>query len=79
MYQKQQSRDTEVMFEITKHIGTISVSPSGWRKELNIVRWNEGSEKYDIRDWDETHTKLSRGITLRQDELETLKTILAEL
>lgn len=78
MYQKKVS-DTEVTFEITKHIGTISVSPSGWRKELNLIKWNEGIEKYDIRDWDEEHRKMSRGVTLNENELIALKTILTEL
>ncbi len=41
--------DREVRFEILEHIGIISIHPTGWNKELNIVSWNGGQPKYDIR------------------------------
>ena len=43
-----------------------------WTKELNLVSWNDRPAKYDIRDWDENHEKMSRGITLSEDELQKL-------
>ena len=64
-----------VAYEIKKNIGVISEGKAGWKKELNIVKWS-GSEKYDIRSWDEDHEKCSKGITLDQDELEALYGIL---
>lgn len=41
---------------------------TGWSKELNIVSWNGGQPKVDIRDWDENHERMSRGVTLTKDE-----------
>ena len=41
-------------------------------KELNIVSWNDQPPKYDIRDWDEQHERMSRGITLTKQELESV-------
>ena len=58
-----------VTFEIKEHIGIISENDSGWNKELNIVSWNGGTPKYDIRDWDIDHERMSKGITLMDREL----------
>lgn len=56
--------DREVRFDIVEQIGVISRHSTGWQKELNLVAWNGGQPKFDIRDWDESHEHMSRGITL---------------
>ena len=61
--------DREVRFEILEQIGVISTHPTGWNKELNVVSWNGGQPKYDIRDWDLDHEHMSRGITLTEKEM----------
>ena len=61
--------DRDITFEIIEEIGIISTVDTGWTKELNLVRWNGGIAKYDIRDWDPSHTRMSRGITLKEDEM----------
>lgn len=64
-------------FEITEHIGNLGMSPTtGMTKELNKVSWNNRPDKYDIRDWDEDHEKMSKGVTLTSDELKALKELL---
>ena len=50
-----------------------------WKKELNLISWNNREAKYDIRDWDETHEKMGKGITFNQEELKKLKDILNTL
>ena len=45
---------------------------SGWTKEANIVCWNGGSPKLDIREWDPDHERMSKGITLYEAEAEKL-------
>lgn len=62
----------EIKYEIVKAIGVLSESANGWKRELNLVSWNDRSPKYDIRDWDENHEKMSKGITLSEEEMETL-------
>ena len=64
---------TEIKFEITSHIATLSTSPKGWTKELNLVSWNDKEAKYDIREWSPDHTKMGKGVTLSQEEMEELK------
>ena len=61
--------DRDITFEIIEEIGIISTVDTGWTKELNLVRWNGGIAKYDIRDWDPSHTRMSKGITLKEDEM----------
>ena len=61
--------DREVTFEIMEEIGIISTAETGWTKELNLVRWNGSVAKYDIREWDPPHERMSRGITLKEDEM----------
>lgn len=36
----------EIKFEITQHIGVLSESAKGWRKELNLVSWNGREPKF---------------------------------
>ena len=61
--------DRDVTFEIMEEIGIISTQDTGWTREINLVRWNGGVAKYDIRDWDPYHQRMSKGITLTEDEM----------
>ena len=61
--------DRDITFEIIEEIGIISSIDTGWAKELNLVRWNGGVAKYDIREWDPQHQRMSRGITLKEEEM----------
>lgn len=65
-------KDTKLEFEIVKHIAVLSTSPKGWTKELNLISWNGGSAKWDIRDWSPDHEKMGRGITLTENEMTAL-------
>ncbi|QAT39881.1 PC4/YdbC family ssDNA-binding protein [Clostridium sp. JN-9] len=67
---------SDIKFEIKEHAGTLSESAKGWKKELNMVSWNEKEPKFDLRDWDSQHKKMGKGITLTIDELKKLKEIL---
>ena len=66
-------------FEITQEIGILSSGAKGWTKELNLVSWNDRPAKYDIREWDETHEKMGKGVTLSKDEVIALRKLLIEL
>lgn len=65
-----------VNFEIKEVVGIIAEKKNGWVKELNIVSWNNGEPKYDIREWDEDHERMSKGTTFTEHELEILFGIL---
>lgn len=63
-------------FEIINQLGVISEGSKGWKKELNRVSWSSGEPKYDIRDWNQEHEKMGKGITLNEQELRKLKELL---
>lgn len=69
---------SEIVFEIKEKIGVIKPYPTGWNKELNLVAWNGGVTKYDIRDWDPEHEHMSRGITLHPDEMRKIMNLLRD-
>ena len=66
----------EIKFEVIESFGTLSTSPSGWAKELNLISWNGGEPKYDIRQWAPDHAKMGKGISLSREEAEELRTLL---
>lgn len=66
----------EIKFEIKENIGILSESAKGWSKEFNLVSWNDKDAKYDIREWDPTHEKMGKGVTLSADELKKLREFL---
>ena len=66
----------EIKFEIEKELGSISESPKGWTKELNLISCNGKDAKYDLRDWSPEHEKMGKGVTLSIEELKKLKELL---
>ena len=41
----------EFKYEIKEELGVVSETGKGWTRELNLISWNDGAPKYDIRDW----------------------------
>jgi hypothetical protein len=66
----------DIKFEIKETVGTLSESSKGWKKELNLISWNDKEAKYDLRDWDQDHEKMGKGVTLTVDELKKLRDLL---
>lgn len=67
---------SDFRYEITKEMGTLSTSKTGWTKELNLVSYNGKAPKFDIREWAPDHAKMGRGITLNEQEAKDLCKIL---
>lgn len=59
-------------YEIVKELGVISENAKGWRKELNMVSWNDREAKYDIREWSPDHERMGKGVSLTEEELDAL-------
>ena len=55
-----------------------SNTPSGWAKELNLISWNGGEPKYDLRQWSPDHTKMGKGISLSREEAQALMELLGK-
>ncbi|WP_443081322.1 YdbC family protein [Vagococcus sp.] len=57
----------------------LSENPKGWRKELNLVSWNERAPKFDLRDWAPNHEKMGKGVTLSNEEFNALKEAIKQM
>lgn len=68
----------ELKYDIIETLGVLSTNAKGWRKELNIVSWNEREAKFDLREWNEDHTRMSKGITFTEEEAKVLFDILED-
>ncbi|HZK70590.1 MAG TPA: PC4/YdbC family ssDNA-binding protein [Clostridia bacterium] len=66
----------EIKFDIQKKFGVLSENQKGWKKEVNLVSWNDRNSKLDIRDWSQDYKKMGKGITLEKSEIEALKGIM---
>lgn len=71
--EKMAKNNDTITFEIKERIAVLAKNATGWSKELNLVSWNGGNPKYDIRDWNEDHSHMSRGITLTVEEMKKLR------
>ncbi|MDR1466733.1 MAG: hypothetical protein LBI40_03865 [Treponema sp.] len=67
---------SDIAFDIVKNYGMLSEEKSGWKKEVNLVSWNNRTPKFDIRDWDPYHEKMGKGITLSLEEAKKLMELL---
>ena len=69
MTERNNGNKTEVTFEIKEFIGALgAANDNGWRRELNLVSWNGRDPKLDIREWSPDHTKMTRGITMSEEQ-----------
>ena len=69
----------EFKYEIKEELGVISETGKGWARELNLISWNDGAPKYDIRDWAPDHVKMGKGMSLTKEELENLYDLIGEV
>ena len=66
----------DIQFEVVKEIAVLSVSDSGYTKEINLISWNGKEPKYDIRSFSPDREKCGKGITLTEAEAKSLFTAL---
>lgn len=67
----------EFSYEIIKEIGTIgSPTASGWSTRLNLISWNGGTPKLDIRSWNEDMTRMGKGVTFSKEDAKDLEVLL---
>lgn len=66
----------DIKYEIKEEIGVLSENAKGWRKEFNLISWNDAAPKYDLRDWAPDHEKMGKGVTLTAAEVKELKKLL---
>ncbi|KAA0119559.1 hypothetical protein FKX92_03215 [Streptococcus sanguinis] len=77
--QPKKDNDQPVHFRVVEHIAILSENEKGWRKELNLVSWNDSEPKYDIRSWKDDYSQVGKGVTLFEDEIIILGKVLQQL
>lgn len=70
--------DTEFNYEIVEDLG--SFGDKKWQYHLTKISWNGREPKYDLRQWNDDMTKMSRGISgLEVEDLMDLYDILGRM
>ncbi len=69
----------EIKYEIVQHVAVISENSRGWKKEVNIISWNDRKPKLDIREWTGDREKMSKGVTFNKEEAQELKNAIMNL
>ena len=64
--------------KIIEEIAVLGKNDSGYTKEINIVSWNDGPAKFDIREWHPGREKSGKGITLTEVQTRNLLDALKE-
>lgn len=68
-----------ITYDVQKRFGVISKARNGWTKEMNLVSWNGGAARYEIRSWSPDHIRMGKGVALSLEEIGELKKILANI
>lgn len=79
-YSTKEKKD-ELSYKVIEKFGQLD-SDSRMPKELRLISWNGGEPKYDIRGWsvnEDGSEKMTKGITLDAEELQSLYEILKEM
>lgn len=64
------------MFTIIESYKILRVAENGWTRELNLVSWYGKEPTYDIRWWSPDKKKAGKGVSLSQEEMESLGVLL---
>ena len=62
---------SDFSYKIVQNIATISQRGT-WSLELNLISWAGRPATFDLRKWNEDHSKMSKGISLTRDEVKAL-------
>lgn len=63
----------DIKYEILETLIEFPSDERGWRMELNLISWNEKPPRYDLRAWNEDHSRMGKGITFKKEDLTILK------
>ena len=67
---KEPDPEAPFTFEIVEHIAPLGKSKEdGFTKECNRVSFRGLPPKYDVREWNSFHTRMTKGITLTDEQM----------
>lgn len=62
----------DIKVEIVEKLLVVEPRNAGWNLELNLVKWNDKEPVYDIRPWNEDHSRCGKGLTLTEENLKKI-------
>jgi len=63
----------EKQYEIIKSLAELPANEGDkYHLEVNLISWYGNEPKIDIRRWTEDHSKMTKGITLTEEEFEQI-------
>lgn len=71
--------ESQITYRVEKEVGVLSEDKRGWRKELNMVSWNEDKPRHEIRCWAPDHSRMGKGLAFTCEELAALANILIRM
>ncbi|HEL1584679.1 TPA: hypothetical protein TXJ06_001416 [Streptococcus suis] len=74
----QEYKQDAFKFEVIQPIAVLSTDRNGWKKEVNMVSFNDKAPLLDIRKWS-PNGRMSKGIALKKEEAQALKEVLQQL
>ena len=68
----------EFSYEIIEEIGQVgNPTASGWSTRLNLISWNGGTPKLDIRSWNEDMSRMGKGVSFSKEDARDLAILLS--
>lgn len=67
-----------IKFEVKRKLGSLPNNSQVWKKELNLVSWDDREPVYDLRLWKVDTEQPGKGITLTKEELKELVMIIKD-
>ena len=67
----------KITYDVVKNIGVIADN-GAWETQVNMSSWNHGAPKFDIRKWNVETDRMSKGISLTENEARELAKVLTE-
>ena len=71
--------ESQITYKVERQVGVLSEDNKGWRKELNMVSWNEAKPRHEIRCWSPDHSRMGKGLAFTKEELASLANILIRM
>ena len=66
----------DISVSVEKELGVIATKPGDMTLQINVVKWNNGKPKVDIRSWNEDRSRMSKGLGFNKYEIKVLKELL---
>lgn len=71
------NQQSDFKCEIVERLGVLSTDTKGWRKEINLISYNDKEPMIDIRTWS-PEGRMGKGVTLTETAFAQLVKIVKE-